>query len=113
MQVNHSFLLTPNPILQYYQEWIIPAWYYPLLVLLVHKNKVAMSKAQDRKMIALPVVANKCLQGLRKRSGQSGFGRTIISQAKTNFHFYIKQVINKTASVIFVLLRLIILSCNR
>ena len=32
---------------------------------------------------------------------------------KIIFHFYIKQVINKTTSVIFVLLRLIILSCNR
>ena len=40
-------------------------------------------------------------QGRSKRSGWSGFGRTIISQGKNKVPFYKKQVINKSTRVIF------------
>ena len=40
-------------------------------------------------------------QGRSKRSGWSGFGRTTISQGKSKFPFYKKQVINKSTRVIF------------
>ena len=49
------------------------------------------------------------MQGQQNRSGCSGFGRTSFSiKVKTKFHFYKKQVINKSASVIVGLVRLII-----
>ena len=40
-------------------------------------------------------------QGRSRRSGWSGFGWTIISQDKNKVPFYRKQVINKSAKVIF------------
>ena len=47
----------------------------------------------------------------RNRSGWSGFGRTTF---RVNFfHFYKKQVVNRSASAIFRLVRLIILFYNR
>ena len=53
-------------------------------------------------------------EGQQKRSGCSGFDRTSFSQdEKIKVHFYKKQVIKKSASVIFGLVRLIILSYNR
>ena len=39
--------------------------------------------------------------------------RPVFIKVKTKFHFYKKQVINKSASVILGLVRLIILSSNR
>ena len=47
------------------------------------------------------------MQGKQKWSGCSSFGQTIL---KVKFHFYKKQVINKSASVIFGFVRFIILS---
>ena len=49
------------------------------------------------------------IQGQQKWSSCSGFGRPSFSQGKIKFHFYKKQVIYKSASVIFELVRLIIL----
>ena len=51
-------------------------------------------------------------QGWWKQSGCSGFGRTSFSQGKDEIQFLQKQVINKSASVIFILVRFIILSYN-
>ena len=47
---------------------------------------------------------------LRNQSGWSGFGQTTISQGKNKIPFYKKQVINKSARVIFGLVRLVIYS---
>ena len=52
-------------------------------------------------------------QGPQKRSGCSGFGRTSFTQGKNEIQFLKKQVLNKSASVIFGIVRLIILSYNR
>ena len=52
-------------------------------------------------------------QGRWKCSSYSGFGWTSFSQGKNKFHFFINQVINKSISVIFGLLRLSTLSYNR
>ena len=41
------------------------------------------------------------LQGRSNRSGWSGFGLTTFSQGKNETPFYKKQVINKSARVIF------------
>ena len=47
-----------------------------------------------------------------KRSSCSGFSWTSVSQGKNTIPFYKRQVINKSASVIFGLVRLIILCYN-
>ena len=49
----------------------------------------------------------------RSRSGWSGFGWTTFFKVKINFHFCKKQVINRSASVIFRFVRLIVLLYNR
>ena len=45
--------------------------------------------------------SNPCIQGCRNQFGWSGFGRTIVSQGKNKIPFHKKQVINKSAKVIF------------
>ena len=52
-------------------------------------------------------------RGQQKQSGCSGFGQTSFSQGKMKFNFYKKQLINKSATVIFGLISIIILSYNR
>ena len=52
-------------------------------------------------------------QGQQKRSDCSGFGWTSFSQGKNKVPVLHKQVINKRASVIFGLVRLIVLSYDR
>ena len=49
----------------------------------------------------------------RNRSSWSGFGQTTTSQGKNKIPFYNKQVINKSARVIFGLVRLVILQYSR
>ena len=53
------------------------------------------------------------MQSQRKWSGCYGFGQTNFSQGKNKIPFLKKQVIKKGASVIFGLVRLIMLSYNR
>ena len=53
------------------------------------------------------------IQGWQKQSGCSSFGHTSFSQGKMKFNFYKKQLINKSATVIFGLISIIILSYNR
>ena len=52
------------------------------------------------------------LQGQQKQCGCSGFGQSSFTQGKIKLNFYKKQVLNKSASVIFGLVRLIVLSYN-
>ena len=53
------------------------------------------------------------MQSQRKWSGCCGFGQTSFSQGKNKIPFLKKQVIKKGASIIFGLVRLIMLSYNR
>ena len=50
---------------------------------------------------------------LQYRAGGNGLAALIFLKIKIKFYFYKKQVINKSASVIFGLVRLITLSYNR